>query len=139
MALVKLDLHPPAGKLRDFGDIALCMCVILALLGNWLFGWSFNVVRGLVLAGLAVYLLSRCSTRLVLPIYRALMLLSFPIGWLISHLVLGLFYYLVICAIGLFFRIIGRDVLQRKYDPKADSYWMPCEKKKNSARYFQQF
>lgn len=139
MALVKLDLHPTPDKLREFGDVGLCMCVLLALLGNALLGWGFGVVRALALAGLALYLLSRCSTRLVLPVYQALMLVSFPIGWVIGHLVLGLVYYVVVTGIALVFRLIGRDLLQRKYDPAAASYWGSCASRKKTSRYFQQF
>lgn len=139
MGLVKLDLHPDAVRLRDFGDIALCMCVLLALLGNGLLGWSLLVLRVLALVGMGIYLLSRISSKLVLPIYRLLMIVSFPIGWVIGHLVLGIFFYVVIGIVGLVFRVLGRDPLKRKYDPEAETYWEPYQEKKNPARYFQQF
>lgn len=139
MGLVKLDLHPSSDKLRDFGDVGLCMCVLLALLGNALLGWELGVIRALALAGLALYLLSRCSTRLILPVYQALMLVSFPIGWVIGHLVLGLVYYVVVSGLALVFRLIGRDALHRQYDPGAASYWVPCPGRKKPSRYFQQF
>ena len=46
----------------------------------------------------------------------------FPIGWVVSHLLLGVVYFLVLTPIGLTLRALGRDPLERRFDQSASSY-----------------
>ncbi|NLK41765.1 MAG: hypothetical protein GX298_06895 [Planctomycetes bacterium] len=139
MALVSLNLKPSEKQLRDFGDIALCMCNIVGMLLMGLAGLPVKAFVVICLIGVAVYLLSRISVQWVRPIYIGLMVVSFPIGWLISHILMGLFYYGIISAVGLFFRLLKRDPLHRTYDPEADTYWLPYRHKRTPKDYFHQF
>ena len=139
MSLVKLDLKPDNTKLKSFAEVALCMTVILSLLGAFLLSWNNKVQQVLLIAGLVIYLLSKISVKFVLPFYQLLMLVSFPIGWLISHLVFALFYYIIICPLGFFFKLRGRDSLQLKKNKDKKSFWIDCKKNNNLERYFQQF
>ena len=118
MALVSLNLKPSEKQLRDFGDIALCMCNIVGMLLMGLAGLPVKAFVVICLIGVAVYLLSRISVQWVRPIYIGLMVVSFPIGWLISHILMGLFYYGIISAVGLFFRLLKRDPLHRTMTPR---------------------
>lgn len=139
MSLVKLDLKPEAEKLRSFADIALSGSVALSLLGMAFYSWNHALVEGLLLFGLLIFLAGKISHRLILPVYQLLILLSFPIGWLISHLLFAAFYYLIIFPIALLFKLAGRDSLRLKIDKKKESYWVNCRKKTEKQRYFQQF
>ncbi len=139
MSLIKLDLHPPREKLRDFGAVSLCMLVILGLFFSWVLGWDSLWLRLLSLSGVILFILSRISPILIRPFYQVLILVGFPIGWLLSHFIAGLFYYLIICGTGLLFRILKRDALKRRFEPETKSYWIPYQSKKGLQRYFQQF
>ena len=57
----------------------------------------------------------------------------------VSFVLLAVFYYLLITPVGLFFRLTGRDILQRKFDASAESYWHPRRPAGNIKRYFNQF
>ena len=57
------------------------------------------------------------------------MTLSLVLGLIMSHIILALVYYLVLTPIGLFMRILGKDPLTLRFDPKSDSYWVRREKK----------
>jgi len=72
-------------------------------------------------------------------IYVVLMAVTFPIGLVVSFTLLAIFYFLLLAPVGLFFRLIGRDALGRKFDPTADSYWLQRNPPENPERYFQQF
>jgi hypothetical protein len=73
------------------------------------------------------------------PVFRAAMVVAFPIGWVVSHLVLALLFYGVLTPLGLFFRAIGRDPLSRNYDLEAVSYWLPRCQPEDVRRYFSGF
>lgn len=67
------------------------------------------------------------------------MLAAFPIGWTISHAVLAAVYYLVLTPIGLLMRLVGRDPMRRRLDPRAETYWIEREGRRDSTSYFRQF
>ena len=63
----------------------------------------------------------------------------YPIGWIISHALLAMIYYLAITPIGVVMRLCGRDPLQRALDRSAKTYWTPHNVSEDTERYFQQF
>ncbi len=139
MALVSLNLKPSDKQLRDFGDIALCMCNIVGLLLMWIAGLPLRAFIVFCIAGVAVYLLSRISVTLVRPVYLGLILLTYPIGWVISHTVMAIFYYVIIGGVGLVFKLLKRDPLHRALDRQAESYWIPYKHNRSLSHYFHQF
>jgi hypothetical protein len=82
---------------------------------------------------------------LVLPralkwVYIAWMSVAFVLGFVMAHVILTLFFYLVMTPIGLVARWFGQDFLSLKLDRAAKSYWLPREKKARSpADYERQF
>lgn len=139
MGLIQLDLNPPPAKLRQFGAIAPVMLLVIGGVLRWRFGLPVAVLAGLFAAGILVFLASRVSPKLVRPVYAGLILLGFPIGWTVSHLVMFLFFFGIITPLGLVFRLLGRDALHRRWDREQESYWTehpPCD---NVERYFRQF
>jgi len=64
---------------------------------------------------------------------------TYPIAWMVSHLILGVAYYLVATPIGLAMRLFGRDPLRREFDKSAQSYWIARRPNRDNARYFRQF
>lgn len=138
MALVSLNLKPKKKILKDFGDVGMAMLIVIGLIFFWR---NIVEIRGLVvfcLVGLGLYTASRISTALVKPIYLTLIVVTFPIGWLISHLVMAIFYYGIITPVALFFKLKKRDALYRSYDPKATTYWFDHDKKRTQKDYFNQ-
>ena len=72
-------------------------------------------------------------------IYRAWLGAFFPIGWIVSHLLLAVVFYLVVFPIGLLMRLLRYDALSRKFDPDRETYWIEREKKTDARKYFRQF
>ena len=69
-------------------------------------------------------------------IYCALMVVAFPIGFVISHVMMWFIYYVVITPIGLVFRVMGRDMLGRRLEPQKASYWHERSRPRDPASYF---
>ena len=112
---------PTRGALRRFG---LVLAALLALLGGYLWYVEAVGIAQLVHAASLVLL----GTGLALPI--ALKPIYFPYMWLARivafvniHLLLGLVFYTLFMLIGLGMRLLGRDPLDRKIAPDAESYW----------------
>ena len=72
-------------------------------------------------------------------LYRGWMFAALPIGWTISHILLGMVYFLVFTPIGLIMRALGKDPMERRFQPDAPTYWIKRPPPAESARYFRQF
>ena len=72
-------------------------------------------------------------------IYVGWMVLAFPIGWTISQVMLVVMFFGLFAPIGLVFRLLGRDPLQRARQPEPKSYWTPKPAPADLRRYFKQF
>ena len=135
--MIAIQWNPSTKQLRQFAGIwfpAFCGLV------GWSIGqktghWS-EVEIGWVLAGL-LSVGGLVLPALIRPIFVGLILLTFPIGWVVSHLLLGLIFYGVVTPIGLILRIIGHDPLQLK-KPGGNSVWKTSIGKTDATRYLRQ-
>jgi hypothetical protein len=57
------------------------------------------------------------------PVFQGLMLVAYPIGLVVSTVLIGVIFYALITPIGLVFRVIGRDVMGKRLDKSAATYW----------------
>jgi hypothetical protein len=73
------------------------------------------------------------------PIFVVWGYMTYPLGWVVSHVLLILVFCVVLTPIGLLVRLLSHDPLHRQFDPSAASYWMPHQKTTDFRRYFQQF
>lgn len=65
--------------------------------------------------------------------------ITFPIGWVISQLVLLLMFLLVITPVALFMRLRGRDILQLKRPLDHVSLWKQRPDRTDPSRYLKQY
>ena len=148
MALVKLDLNPGRRTLRQFGIIAL---VFFGAVGAWtlyrstFLGFELEPPATTILGGTLVALgalsglLALVAPAAVRPLYVGLVVITFPIGFVVSHVILAVLYYLVLTPIGLLMRLFGYDPMQRRLDPAAPSYWEDKAPVTDVKSYFRQY
>jgi len=139
VSLVEINWHPDNKQLRAFGTGALIASMAIDLLFYLLKGLGPPWLLVIFSAGCAVFLISRISARLTRVIYIGLTTITLPIGLVVSFILLAVFYFLLLTPLALFFRLIGRDTLNRKFEPATKSYWVPYEPPDSLDRYFQQF
>lgn len=145
--MIEINLRPDDRTLRQFGWIALVGFGFLATIAFYEklvfafgLGASKPIVAG-VFVGLAVWsaFFSLVWPRANFPIYIGLTILSYPIGFVLSYLIMGSLFYLLITPIGLFFKLTGRDSLNRKFEPDLESYWIDSRAPRPKESYFKQF
>ena len=59
------------------------------------------------------------------------------LGSIVAPIVMGIVFFVVITPTGLIMKIIGKDLLNNKYNNKIKSYWINCGKPKSTMK--QQF
>ena len=67
------------------------------------------------------------------------MLVSLPIGWVSSHVLMACLFYLVVAPIGAVMRIFGYDPLARRFDRSRKTYFTRRDHPSELSRYFKQF
>ena len=139
MSLIEINWSPNRKELRKFGIIFLIASTLIALLLYLLKGLGIQWMAVIFAVGFVVFLSSVLSLKVTRGIYLVLILLTLPIGLVISFTLMAIFYFLLLTPIGLIFRLIGRDALGRKFDSTVDSYWVPRQPPDSLDRYFHQF
>jgi len=139
MAIIEVNYNPKPKELRSFGMIAIIATIIIALLLYLIKGLGITWCVAIVAVGFIIFISSIISLKLTRLIYIGFTLLTLPIGIVISYILLGMFYFLILTPIGLMFRLFGRDVLNRKFESKEGSYWIKRKRQEDLTHYFRQF
>lgn len=107
--------------LRDFGLITGALFVgIFGLLLPWKFEWAWPIWPWVILAVLS--LMAFITPMQLRPVYRVWMRIGLAIGSVVSRIILGLVFFLVVTPIGIMMRATGKDPMNRQLDASVDSY-----------------
>lgn len=133
-----IPFNPSRTTLRQFAGLCLVFFTGLAL---WQALARGRTGVGLVLAAVALSIgpLGLIRPEWVRPIYVGWMLVTFPIGWTISQVVLAVIFFGLLAPVGVGFRLSGRDPLGRARRSGQETYWVPKPSPVDLRRYFQQF
>jgi hypothetical protein len=112
-------------KLPSDRSFALTFVVVFALLAGWQ-AWRGHETVATSFAVLGAVMLGFALVRpsLLHPLNRAWMKLGALLHHIVSPLVMGAIYFLVFTPVACVMRLAGRDVLRRKLDSTAQSYWI---------------
>jgi hypothetical protein len=137
--MIQINTNPSGRDLRQFSGIWFPLfCAMIGLIVYRRFGYHTPGVVIWVI-GAAIALAGLAKPAIVKPVFIGMMYASFPIGWVMTHILLGVMYFGVLTPIGLMMRLAGRDTMTRKFDPAAASYWIPREQVTGNERYFRQY
>ncbi|MCG8591234.1 MAG: SxtJ family membrane protein [Proteobacteria bacterium] len=145
--MVAFDFNPDRDTLRQFGWIALVGFGFVAAIAWFevlIFAFGLGTWRVPVAATFAGLGVLAAFFGLVYPpanrpIFVGLSLITFPIGFVLSYVLLGAFFFGMIAPVAIFFRLTGRDPMARGFDPDAESYWSDSRPARAGGRYFKQF
>lgn len=131
----ELQLNPTKRTLRQFAGGWLLVFAVAAIRqfvhGHKTLGAALVVITLIGLAGLI-------KPSLVKYLFIGATIAAFPIGWLVSQLMLGIMFYIVLTPIALICRWRGRDPLQLRQNEKS-SFWKPRGDPPPPERYLKQF
>jgi ABC-type uncharacterized transport system permease subunit len=107
--------------LRTFAATLFFGLGILGALLVWRKRDTGLILWGIGLAALMTAWLLPLALR---PVYKVWMKLALVLGFISSHVILALLYYLVFTPIGLALRVFGKNPLALGIEKKAASYWI---------------
>jgi hypothetical protein len=132
------SFNPTERMLKQFSGLwVLCFSAVAA----WQQFHHHRHAAAIVLAVLAVTVgpLGLAWPQGIRPIFVGWMALAYPVGWLVSRIVLGAIFYGLFTPVAWTFRLIGRDLLGLKSQPAAATYWHSKPQVKDKAEYLHQF
>jgi len=119
-------LDPSPRALRSFGLTVGGVLVALAGLLLWRRGpsaWTW----GLGGVGGALVVLGVVAPVVLRPVRQVWMALAFAMGFVMTRVILTVAWVVVFIPTALLLRLFGKDLLRRRRDPDAATYWIPKE------------
>ncbi len=109
---------------RSFGIVFFVVFLIIALWplmnGESIRYWSAITAAIFLILGLL-------KSKFLTPLNKLWMKFGELLGKIIAPLVMGIIYFLIVTPIGLFMRLLRKDLLKLKFN-KNKSYWLKREK-----------
>jgi hypothetical protein len=112
---------PPLPSNRSFGTLFVAVFALLGAFGWWrgsaLYPWAFAL-------GALVLLVTLAAPAWLAPANRAWMKLAAILNRIVSPIVLGVLFFVVLTPAAFVIRRLGRDAMKRRFDPSARTYWV---------------
>ena len=139
MSIVRINRHPTRKQLDQFGLIWLSF---MAFFGGmaWFKLGAPSLAKGLWVAAVVVPVVGWLAPSFMRLVFLGMSYAAWPIGFVVSHIVLAMVYYLVMTPIGVLMRIFGYDPMTRRKERGATSRWVERTGRARGAEsYFRQF
>lgn len=137
-AIGELNTKPSSKDLRDFGLIFLVGMAVIGVVFWQVFDHDLHRAQYAFGAGVGVLVLS-----LIPPVGRLLYIVWMGFGLLLglitSPVIMYALFLFLITPVALFFKVTGRDTMNRKLNEKSESYWEEYPKHDDPSRYVKQF
>lgn len=138
MSMIELKTDATKKELAWFGVLLAAFFGLVGLV-VWRATGTPAISRYLWGAGIVLALVYYAVPPLRRPMFFGWMYAAYPIGWVVSHVILGLIFYAFLTPVGWLMRLFGYDPMERRFDRSAASYWVERERSADPARYFRQF
>ena len=122
------------GSNRNFGLVFFAVFAIISLWplidGQQIRSWSLYISLVFLFLGLI-------NSNFLTPLNKLWFKFALLLGKIVSPIVMGIVFFLVVTPTGIIMRIIGKDLLGRKFNKNKKTYWINREKSKSTMK--QQF
>ena len=119
---------------RNFGLVFFIVFLIISL---WPLMYGDQIRIWSAIISLFFLILGLMNSILLTPLNQLWFKFGMILGAIIAPIIMGVVFFLVVTPIGFFMRLTGKDLLNRKYDKKNETYWIKRDKSINTMK--QQF
>jgi hypothetical protein len=122
-----------SAKLRSFGLIMAIPLIIVAALLFWKSRAAAPYWAG---AAALMALLGLVLPRVLKPLYVVWMTFAYYLSFVMTYIILTLFYFVAVTPAGLIMRLFGKDPMNRRFPGKEASYWVPAQVHENTVERY---
>ena len=116
---------------RSFGLVFFVVFLIVAL-------WPLKSGEDITIWSLALsiifFSLGILNSKLLTPLNKLWFKFGILLGSIVSPIVMGIVYFLVVTPIGLFMRLLGKDLLKKDKVKNVSTYWIKRDKQKSTMK-----
>ena len=117
---------------RSFGIVFFLLFFVIAF---WSFRGDFQQIKIIpFILSLIFLILGLINSKLLTPLNKLWLKLGELLGRIIAPIVIAIVFFLVVTPIAIIMRLLGKDLLKKKYDSKNKSYWINREEIINSMK-----
>ena len=132
-----LNRNPTVNTLRGFGIFTMLFLSAIAVSQLWRGNETIAVI--LVVIAVLFGALGIVRPGLLRSVFVASLVITFPLGWVVSKTLLCMLFFTVFTPLGLLFRLFGRDVLGLRHEPDRTTYWSDKTTSRDVRGYFRQY
>ena len=109
---------------RSFG---LLFFVVFLIVSLWPLTHEGSIRIWSVIISVIFLILGLLNSKFLTPLNLLWFKFGIILGAIVSPIVMGIVFFLVVTPIGLVLSIMGKDVLNKKYNKKKETYWVKRE------------
>ena len=115
---------------KSFGILFFIVFLLIAI---WPVLESGSIRLWSILISLIFFILGIINSKILTPLKKGWIKLGEILGKFIAPIVMGFIYFIIITPIGILMRLLGKDLLNIKYN-KNKSYWIKRTKNINTMK-----
>tara|TARA_B100001971_G_scaffold144053_1_gene133220 strand:- start:132 stop:527 length:396 start_codon:yes stop_codon:yes gene_type:complete len=106
---------------RSFGLVFFIVFIIIAL---WPLTSEGSIRIWSIIVSLIFLILGLINSKLLTPLNQLWFKFGITLGAIVAPVVMGIVFFLVVTPTSLILNIMGKDLLNKKYDKKKKTYWI---------------
>ena len=116
---------------RSFGLVFFIVFLIVAL---WPLKYEGDIRLWSLALSIIFFILGVLNSKLLTPLNKLWFKFGIFLGSIVSPIVMGIVYFLVVTPIGLFMRFLGKDLLKKNKVKNASTYWIKRDKQHSTMK-----
>ena len=116
---------------RNFGLVFFVVFLIVAL---WPLKYEEDIRLWSLVLSIIFFILGILNSQLLTPLNKLWFKFGMFLGLIVSPIVMGIVYFLVVTPIGIFMRLLGKDLLKTSKAKNASTYWIKRINKQNTMK-----
>ena len=126
---------PKIEKISSNRSFGLLFFIVFIVIAFWSFRGNIEQIKFWSLGLSLIFLiLGLINSKLLNPLNKSWHYLGILLGMIVSPIVMGIIYFLVVSPIGFVMRFLGKDLLRLKSNKNIKSYWINKDKIKSTMK-----
>ena len=110
---------------RSFGLVFFVVFLIIAL---WPLKYEEDIRLWSLALSIIFFILGVLNSKLLTPLNKLWFKFGIFLGSIVSPIIMGIVYFLVVTPTGIFMRLLGKDLLKTSKVKNASTYWLKRDK-----------
>ena len=116
---------------RNFGLVFFLVFLIVAL---WPLKYEEDVRFWSLSLSIIFFILGILNSKLLTPLNKLWFKFGILLGSIVSPFIMGIVYFFVVTPIGIFMRLLGKDLLKTNKIKSASTYWIKRDKQQSTMK-----